>query len=216
MTQVFEAHGGYSRWEGMSALSFEMDGERHLIDLTNRKIRIIGESRTIGYDGEVVWVSPDTAQTDGARFYHNLYFYFFAMPFVLGDPGIRYSPEGTRELLGKQYRGVKVAFDQGIGDSPDDNYILWVDPETNKMEWLMYTVTYGDDEPNTDYNLIRYASWETVVGLHLPTVLQWYEYANDSIGGVRGEALFSNIKIAADAPDPGLFAMPEGAQVAGE
>lgn len=215
ITQVMEAHGGFDQWQSMKSLSYELEnGEKHFISLDDRRVLVQGQEKTIGFDGDNVWVTPDTVDASGARFYHNLYFYFFAMPFVLGDPGIIYEKQEPRDFQGENLDGVKVSFGVSNGDSPKDNYIIWYDPTTYQMKWLMYTSTYHSRAPTDRYNLIRYTGWEDKSGLKLPTKLQWHVYKNDSIGEVRGEALFDQISLSSEKLDNSVFMMPEHAQIA--
>ena len=215
ITNVLNAHGGYDKWAEMQGLAFTLaNGERHQIELHSRKVLVEGEKRTIGFDGTDVWVVPDSL-TNGARFYHNLYFYFYAMPFVLGDPGINYEDVGSRELFGMNLRGIKVSYGDGVGDSPKDNYILYYDDESRQMRALMYTVTFRSQEASDKFNLIKYDEWQDVEGILLPKKLQWYNYKNDSIGEMRNEAIFSEVMVSKDKPDDKIFLKPEGAGVAG-
>ena len=211
---VFSAHGGYEQWSNMKTLSYDRGDERTITNLQNRKIRLETDERVIGFDGTDVWIAPDTLDTERIRFFHNLYFYFFSMPFVVGDDGASYESVPPRILQGKEYYGVKVSYGAGVGDAPDDNYIIWYDPDTFLMEWLMYTVTYRSGEPSDKYSLIRYDDWKEVEGLLLPTFLQWYTY-EDTVGEPRGDgARFSNINLAPLPPSDSLFAMPEQAAIA--
>lgn len=215
ITKVFGAHGGYNTWSEMKSLSFTLaNGERHLIDLNSRKVLVEGEKRTIGFDGQDVWVVPDSL-VNGARFYHNLYFYFLAMPFVLGDPGISYEDAGKKELFGMNLRGIKVSYGVGVGDSPKDNYILYFDEATNSMKALMYTVTFRSQESTDKFNLIKYDDWQDISGVLLPKKLQWYNYKNDSVGEMRNEAIFTQVSVSKNKPDEKLFIKPEGAGIAG-
>ena len=214
ITKVFDAHGGFERWTSMKSLSYELDGEQQLISLEDRKVLVKNEQRTIGFDGNEVWVMPDSVNASRARFYHNLYFYFYAMPFVLGDPGINYQVVEPKEMQGEVLNGIKVSYGDAVGDSPDDNYILWYDPASYQMKWLMYTVTYGKDESSDRYNLIKYPEWTDANGLRLPKKLQWHVYQNDSIGAIRGESVFTNIQINEQQPNANLFELPEGALIA--
>ncbi|MFK7953459.1 MAG: DUF6503 family protein [Ekhidna sp.] len=212
--KVFEAHGGFEKWAEMKSLSYLKGEESTITNIQNRKIRLESPTQTIGFDGENVWIAPDTLDASRARFYHNLYFYFYAMPFVVGDPGVFYEDMEPREIKGKLYNGVKVSYDNGVGDSPKDNYILWMDPETNLMEWLMYTVTFRSGEVSKRYSLIRYSEWTHVDGVTLPTKLEWYTFEDGIAGEPRNEAVFENIKLSTSAPADSLFEMPEDAQIA--
>ena len=213
--RVFAAHGGYEKWSQMKTLSYLKGDESTITNLQNRKIRLESPGRTIGFDGADVWVSPDTLATDRIRFYHNLYFYFYSMPFVVGDPGASYEDLPARILNGKSYEGVKVSYGAGVGDAPDDNYIIWYDPKTYLMEWLMYTVTYRSGEPSDSYSLIKYDGWQEVNGLLLPTFLQWYQYDQEVVGDPRGDgAQFSEIRLSEQAPESSLFARPDNAAIA--
>jgi hypothetical protein len=136
------------------------------------------------------------------------------MPFVLGDPNTFFEDLPERKLAGKTYKGVKVSFGENVGDSPKDYYIVWYDPATFKMEWLMYTVTFKSDEANENYSLIKYDQWTDVNGLILPQKLQWYTFKEDTVGEMRNEALFENIMLSKEAPSDSLFIMPANAKVA--
>jgi hypothetical protein len=214
ITKVFDAHGGYEQWSKMKTLSYTKGDEATITDLQSRKIRLETPKQTIGFDGENVWVTPDSVDASRARFYHNLYFYFYAMPFVVGDPGVFYEDVESMEIKGKLFDGIKISYGNGIGDSPKDNYILWIDPETNKMSWLMYTVTFKSGEASESYNLIRYSDWSEFNRLILPTKLEWYTYTDGVIGAQRSEAIFENIELSEMVPLETLFEMPESAQIA--
>lgn len=121
LSDVFEAHGGYENWSRMNSLSYQKGEESTITDLKSRMIRVKSPERTIGFDGTDVWVTPDTVDASGARFRHNLYFYFYAMPFVVGDPGAYYEQLEQRELAGSVYDQIKVSYKENVGDAPDDN-----------------------------------------------------------------------------------------------
>lgn len=214
IAKIFEAHGGFEKWYTMRQLSYTRGEERMVTNLRSRKIRLDDEKKTIGFDGDNVWVTPDSVDASNARFMHNLYFYFFAMPFIVGDPGVFYEDVDARQIKGKTLNGVKVSYDAGVGDSPKDNYIIWYDPETYQMEWLMYTVTYRSDEVSDNYRLIKYTNWESFEGVQLPTTIQWHHYTDGVAGELRNEVVFEEVTLSEEAPSESLFAMPENAQIA--
>ena len=144
-----------------------------------------------------------------ARFYHNLYFYFYAMPFVLGDPGITYSKVADLHFENKAYTGYKITYGSNVGDSPDDNYFVYFDKATRQMTWLGYTVTYGDDKPSTEIHYIKYTDWENVNGLLLPKKLQWYDSENNLPVTPSNAANFENISVSEKMIDVSKFLKPE-------
>ncbi len=214
ISKVIQAHGGFENWSKMAHLSYSKGEEKTVTNLWNRKIRLETSEKVIGFDGENVWVAPDSVEVGNARFYHNLYFYFYAMPFVVGDPGAFYEDVEPREIHGKSYNGIKVTYGEGVGDTPDDFYILWYDPETFKMEWLMYTVTFRSGAANEDYRLIKYGDWNEIGGLLLPTAFQWHKFEDGVEGEMTRKVVFENIIVSNEPPSEALFTMPEGAQLA--
>lgn len=216
ITRVFEAHGSFSTWRKMNRLSYEMAGQRTLVELKSRYTRLESEAQTVGFDGEKVWVYPPNERADAQRMRYNLMFYFYAFPFVVGDPGITYEDLEPKEMKGKTYNVVKISYNEGIGDSPKDNYMILSDPQTHQMEWLMYTATFGGSETKDNYRLIRYGDWQNHNGLILPGSLQWYQYQDGVAGEPRDKTrTFENILISEEVPAMENFTMPEGAQVAG-
>lgn len=214
ITKVFEAHGGYDNWSNLKSLSYEMGGSKTLVELQNRYTRIESENQTVGFDGENVWVYPASENADRQRMRYNLMFYFYSFPFVIGDPGVNYEAMEPVELDGKTYNAVKVTYDNGVGDSPNDSYIVCSDPQTNQMQWLMYTATFGG-QASQRYNLIKYDGWKSMGGVMLPSSLQWYTYADGEVGDPRGNATtFENIQVSNDYPAMANFEMPEGASIA--
>ena len=217
--KVMEAHGGLGKWNSMKALTYDFKrgdrNELHKIDLETRKVRLEGGEWEIGFDGKEVWVSPDKETYGGnsARFYHNLIFYFYAMPFVLADPGINYTTLEPAEIQGKMYNRVSVSYGEGVGDAPDDEYIICFDPETYKMEWLLYTVTYFSGEPGKKYNALHYNTWMEVNGLLLPETMIGYKTSGDTITEKRYESLFENISLVESPFDQSIFEMPEDAEI---
>ena len=127
--KVLAAHGGLERWNEMHSLYYERvnsaGNEQHSIDLKNRRDRIIAPDFEMGYDGKQYWVQADTSFKRDPIFYHNLMFYFYAMPFVLADEGIQYSEVDPVVLDSVEYPGVKMAFGADVGSSPKDDYIIY-------------------------------------------------------------------------------------------
>lgn len=216
---LFETHGGVAKWEKMNSLYFEIEKasgvEAHSTDLKSRKALIEHENWKIGFDGSEVWLAQDSTYYKGnARFYHNLYFYFYAMPFIVSDPGISYQQMGeAMEIEGKKYLGTHISYKDDVGDSPEDQYIIYRDPETGQMAWLAYTVTYSEQINNKEFSYIKYGEWQEVNGLVLPKAITWYSVEDGKPVAPRNTVTFNKVSISDTALDQSMFSKPEGAEV---
>lgn len=218
IAKIFEAHGGLEHWKTMQSVEFTMKkptgDEVTLTNLNSRESLIEAENYAVGFDGKEVWFLNKTGEEYNGyepKFYYNLMFYFYAMPFVLADDGIIFSDAKAIEFEGVTYPGIKIAYENGVGESPEDEYILYYHPETFKMEWLGYTVTYFSQEKAKEFHLKRYTKWELVEGALLPTEMVNYEFNdNKPKNPVRTTEIF-NAKLSKEAVDVSRFTKPENA-----
>ena len=215
------AHGGLDRWRSYAALSFDIPREQgtvhHTIDLWSRKTLQTTPAYQLGFDGSDVWVAPGLdAYSGNARFANGLDFYFFAIPFVLADPGANREVLGQVTIDDKAYNAVKISYDAGVGDSPEDYYIVHFDPDTHRMSHLLYTATYFSGEPSENYNARVYSDWQDIDGLLLPGKITAYHWDSESrrLGEQRGETVFTNIELSTAPPESTLFQKPETAEIA--
>jgi hypothetical protein len=220
ISKIFDAHGGIDEWNDMKGINYGIQREdyveKHNVNLKSRKSVIEYKHHLLGFDGENVWVKNlDTTTYKGnPRFYYNLYFYFYAMPFIIGDNGITYEEGPTLEVDGKEYPGILISYEAGIGESPEDQYILYYDPDTYKMTWLAYTVTFFTKEKAKKFKLIKYSEWATVNGLQLPSKMQWHQFDDGEVGEMSNEVNFINAYLSKESPDDTLFNVAEGAIIA--
>ena len=120
ITKVFDAHGGIDTWNAMKNLYFEIEtstqNDIYNVALKSRKSLIKSEHHLLGYDGEDVWLKNlDSVQyKSNPKFYYNLMFYFYAMPFVLGDDGINYRLIKPLEFDGISYPGLLISYESAI------------------------------------------------------------------------------------------------------
>lgn len=211
--KMFDAHGGFELWNKMKQLSYTLpkknNSKTHLIALKSRKLVINSPNYTIGFDGNEVWMNKEGKfPVERARFYHNLYFYFHAMPFILGDKGIEYEKVADLEFEGVKYPGYKISYQSNVGDSPDDNYFVYYDAATHLMKWLGYTVTYGSDGPSNEIHYINYNNWEKISGLLLPISLQWYSSENNLPKEPTSKQEFNLVSISKASLNNNLFEKP--------
>ncbi len=217
LARVLEAHGGVDTWKTKKKMSFVMgdslDPETHTIDLWSRKDRVDTKEHSLGYDGKGVWVwEKNEKKYEGDPvFYHNLMFYFHAMPFVLSDAGIVYGEVGDLLVDGTEYPGIRIGYGKGVGVSPDDNYYLHYDPQTYRMAWLGYTVSYGKKGPSTDINWIKYEGWEEVDGLLLPNAITWHVTSEGLPKEARNTLVFREMNVSTEAMPEVFFEKPSAA-----
>lgn len=157
-----EAHGGLERWFSNGPISFHfdyqpLDGSKRrnsyqVVDQWSvRAVHEVAENRQMkyGWDGENAWSFPDSADVGvNPRFWSTTPFYFVGLPFVLADEGILLEEFGQKEFNGVVYDLVKATFEEGIGDAPDDFYVIYLHPETREMAGLRYIVSYPGFFPN--------------------------------------------------------------------
>lgn len=218
---VLKSHGGLDKWRSFGTLEYDlkhekdsMPTEHYVLDLVNRNDLTVADSFKIGFDGSEVWVAPHRKAFKGksARFYHNLYSYFVSMPFIVANPGVNYSID-TLSVDGKMYDVVSVSFSEGVGDADKDTYKILIDPETKKMEMLLYTVTFYSGQVHENYNALSYKNWTDINGVALATTLVGYKYSNGKTGEKRYEVTFSNLQLRQKSPDQHLFLMPAQAEI---
>ena len=217
LEKVFENHGSLAKWKKMRSMSYEIvkdeGNETQMIDLQTRAERIKGSNFESGYDGKNYWVVADTSYKGNPKFYTNLMFYFYAMPFVLADEGIIYSKVKAVSFEGVDYPGYRISYNDGIGVSPEDEYFIHYDPETYEMAWLGYTVTFYSGEKSDKIKWIRYNDWKQFNGLKLPNSLSWYKTEEGKITELRNTRYFANVKVSEEAFPLNTLARPKEAKI---
>ncbi len=230
LERSFEAHGGLVKWRSFAALEFDLTwtsakGERRdhqFFDLRSRAGLITSDTYTLGSSGGEVWVKPGLDALGGIppRFYFGTPFYFFGMPFVFGDKGAKQDSLGKKKFRGQDYDAVKVTFAQGAGDTPDDYYVAFIDSATAHLRIVYYVVTYpamrkGRPVSQLEPHAIVFEDWQTVEGLLVPKIAQFYKWTGSDIEGEPlGRLEFSNVHFTDQAPDAKRFQKPADAIVA--
>ncbi|NVJ85236.1 MAG: hypothetical protein HWE15_02965 [Algoriphagus sp.] len=214
--KVLDAHGDWSKWVDAKAFSFTMFHETNLtqenyfINLHSRKVRIDGQFFQIGFDGEKAWISPNRQAFGGpsVRFYHDFYFYFFSMPYILTDLEATVEKVENRNLNGENYLAFEAKFKQGHHSGPANRYTLLVDTETNQLEWVLYQVTYFGNT-NPPLQAMKYEDYRNANGLLFPRLMTGYSVVGDSLERIRSQVSFADVVLTEDELDEELFEMPE-------
>ncbi len=229
LEESYDAHGGLDTFRSYGTLEYDQQmeisgiaqlGDHQLFDLNSRSTLITNDTYKIGFDGNEAWITPNIdALGLPPRFYALTPFYFFGLPFFFADPGVNLEPLGTKELNGKQYDVVKVTYDPGVGDTPDDDYVAYINKDTHQLEIVHYIVTYpplmqGKSIEELERHAAVYEEWQKVGGLLVPKKIVFYEWSDDKLGEkAAGSMTFENVTFKKESPDPQIFQKPDGAQV---
>ncbi|PKP26143.1 MAG: hypothetical protein CVU03_04725 [Bacteroidetes bacterium HGW-Bacteroidetes-2] len=215
VSKIFDAHGGLTSWHKMKSLSFEIETssgiERHITDLISRQATVESDVFKLGYDGDGVWLDEKKGSYSGnPKFYYNQMFYFYAMPFIIADDGAFYTERKDTIINRITYGVIHIGFERNIGQSPEDEYIIYYNKETFQMEWLGYTVTFFEGNKNTEWHYIKYASWAKKKDLLLPEKMVWYSTKNNRDFEPFQTVLFFKVEISETELNKSLFQAPEG------
>jgi hypothetical protein len=189
---MITAHGGMEKWRSAPTVSFEdhckqtgapqpmvsqvtveQGRRRAYLDFPELKARIT-------WDGKEAW-SENWKVPVPPRFLASLNYYFLNLPWLAMDRGVKLGNPGKRKLWNDstEYITVKMTFDAGVGDTPEDYYLLYIDPKSNRLKASEYIVTYASILPPgtkaTPANTAIFEDFGTVEGLVVPTRYTIYD-----------------------------------------
>ena len=220
-----EAAHGLERWLSKQAVAMDISvsfGGNEVLsgamvyDYHDNLVRIDTDAGpSLVFDGRAAWVTPASAAAPSARFHLLTWSYFLAAPFKLQDPGSHLVPAGMLRNGGRDHPAATLTFEAGTGDTPDDWYVVYMDPETDRLAGLAYIVTYGDksrEEAEAEPHFIRYEHYVPVDGVLLSGHWVFYLWSEQegSFGEPISEVNVSNLRFV--TPDPDTFARPQDAR----
>ena len=134
----------------------------------------------------------------------------------LGDPGVNHKVLEDQIVDEILYRVIKVTYDAKMGDTPKDNYVLYVDPQTNKLDFLLYTITFNE-KAGKNYRAYKY-KWQNINGLLLQSegipYNSWDDEKKYWVKQIQIEVLFfKNIQLDKGSPSIDIFKKPNDAKV---
>ncbi|MFC3415286.1 hypothetical protein [Algoriphagus hitonicola] len=218
--EVLEAHGNWQKWiesEGMSYTLFHesnLQQENHFFNLTDRKARIDAAGFQVGNDGEGIWVAPNRQSFGGQSvdYYHNLYFYFYSMPYILTDTSIQVSKMENRRFNGKEYERLEAKSNLESYRTPANSYEVLIDPETQMIEWVLYRVTFFNPS-NQIISGMKYEDYRETDGMKFPRLLTGYLIDGDTAVRVQNQVSLAGVTLTENELDEDIFEMPEKAAV---
>ncbi len=177
--------GGKKRLEGRITLS---------TDSRNGKIESKDGNVIIFKDGDVF--CSRGMEGNRARFAAYTWSYFFMFPYKLSDEGTNWKTYENGKLKDQIYDAQKLTFDKGIGDAPDDWYIVYSDKDTHLINTAAYIVTAGAtlEEAEKDPHAIEYCDYKEVAGIPIASTWRfWGWQPEQGLTDQLGNAQISNI-----------------------
>jgi len=226
--ESIEAHGGDDQWYANGNLHF-----RWIYHMTDKGPEMVVDSvQTVNTKSHhAVHTVPDSevkfGQMDGnywihpadgefpipTRFWTLTPYYFLGIPFVFNDPNAMFEKlDETIEFEGKNYTQVKVTYKSDSGDSPDDWFVLLIDPETKLIRGTYYIVTHplvAPDGPGPA-KLITLDNLEEIDGVKIATGHRTFTMED---GKIDDQMRYTEIKDLKFIPDDEIsYDIPEGAK----
>ena len=189
---MIEAHGGMQKWKNAPTVSFEdtwfapgseeRSTSKVVVEQGARRAYLDypADNASIAWDGTRAW-SRNWERPAPPRFMALLSYYFANLPWLTMDPGVVVADPGTERLWEDpiEYVTIRMTFEAGVGDTPDDYYVLYLHPESHRLAACRYVVTYDALLPegveSTPEKILVYDRLETVDGLLVPTTFTVYE-----------------------------------------
>ncbi len=104
-----------------------------------------------------------------------------------------------------------MTFQKATGDTPDDFYLLYLEPGSGRLKLVSYIVTFpalrkGKPIEDLEEYAIVFQEWQSVDGLEVPRLARFYPWNGETIEGEALEILeFSNVRFSAEAANKSLF-----------
>ena len=229
--KAMEAHGGLKKWFSNGALSFRfnyqpLDGSTQrdsyqTIDTYSNRARHTSASDStshFGWDGKTAWMQAkdSTSFAYDTKFWALTPIYFLGQPFILDGQGVNLELLPQQVYKEKNNDVVKVTFDAGTGDAPDDYYIFYFEEKTHQLSVIRYIVSYpkyfkdGGHSPEKFMDLSEY---KTVEGITFPTLYKTHWLVeNEQPGEYITKIAVSDISFEKDLSQD-FFKVPEGAEI---
>ncbi|MAU15847.1 MAG: hypothetical protein CMH46_09945 [Muricauda sp.] len=224
-----EAHGGLDTWykNGPLGMRFKyqpLDGKTprdsyEVVDTWNNRVvhtSIEDPESKFGFTGEETWLKAK----DSTTFNYDVKFWALTPLYLMGHPFVEDGKGVNLELLpettykGKKNKLVKVTYEPGTGDAPDDYYILHFDAETNLLTATRYIVSYPayfKDGGHNPEKFMEVGELIDVDGVLLPTELKTHWTVDGKPGEYITKIEISELEFKSDLPT-NFFDIPEGAK----
>ena len=168
---VWKASGG-ENWPKVKELRFTfiVEHEGKEVARAEHHWNVAAQTDRVKWKGKDVTVNlASPAQDEDSKAAYGRWVndsYWLLAPLKVLDPGVKLSAEGTKTVGEAQFDTLRLSF-QGVGLTPGDQYLLYIDPQTKLVRAWDYI-------PSADK--VTHGSWdryETFGGLQLSTEHQF-------------------------------------------
>lgn len=171
------------------------------------------DGSSIIYDGTEVYLTPADKEYKSARFDIFTWSYFMSMPFKLTDPGTQWNGFEQKTINDEVLSRAKLSFKNGVGDTSEDWYMIYTDPETNLLKYAAYVVTYGKtlEKAEAAPHAIAYTNYTVVDGVAIADMWDFYNWTEEKelFGDSIGDATLTNITFL----DTADFTVPKDSKI---
>jgi len=191
LTALLAAHGGLDAWRDLGEIRWEVDittydGSGAATDPVRWVVRYPTSGRPM-YEGNLAGLEVQYdhgvvtgADADRARYVLPTFNYIHSLPFKLADGGVRAEvPE--QSPCRPAERALKISFDPGTGDNPDDWYVYCLDAQ-DRMTSVLFRETH---ERNPGIFWLDFSGFRDVDGVLLPTSLTYFATDAERARGPR-------------------------------
>ena len=100
------------------------------------------------------------------------------MPYKLSDEGTIWSDFPHKTLNNTSYLTHKLTFGNGVGDAPEDWYVIYADKNTQQLNTVAYIVTAHAEksEAEKDPHAMTYEDYVSIEGIPMAKTWTYYEW----------------------------------------
>lgn len=173
---------------------------------SNKGIIEYSNGEVIAFSHDTVFCTQKLSENESkTRFDAYTWSYFFLFPYKLSDPGTVWSETTVDTIKQRTFNRQKLTFKNAVGDTPDDWYIVFSNPENHLIEYSSYIVTANKtlEEAEADPHAIQYLDYKNIGNIPFAQkwlFLEWRE--NEGFKKQLGQGEVQNIRfISADSID---------------
>lgn len=231
LLETIGAHGGLAAWYAAGPLEFrfrygpQQEEPGAMIDSVQQVDTWRGYAAhhlhadpdvRFGWSEQGAWqTASDEEIGTNPRFWALTPYYFVGIPWVLADPGVEIGPPGEVSIEGERLITLRASFSEGVGDAPDDYYVVLIDPESEQVRGVRYVVSYPgfyEEGAHSPEKVLFYEELRQTEGLMLARRFRSYVWTEGTPGDPAAQADIPALRFVPEL-HRAAFAPPQEAQI---